>query len=242
MRAVILAGGRGTRLEPYTTVFPKPLIPIGHRPIIDIIIRQLARRGFTTITLSVGYLAELIQAYFQNINGGLDALCINYVKEKAPLGTAGSLRSISGLDRTFLVMNGDILTTLDYKKLVEYHNAHNALLTISMHKKKVKIDLGVLETDSAGNLTGYLEKPEKEYAVSMGIYVYNPRVLNYIEPNTYLDFPDLVLRLLASGEKVIGFPSDDYWLDIGRHEDYVRAQEEFEQLKDKLMPGEDRED
>ena len=237
MKAVVLAGGKGARLAPYTMVFPKPLVPLGYRPILDIIIRQLAHYGFRDIVLTVGYLAELIQAYFQNSSNRLPDISLSYVREGEPTGTAGSLGLIPGLDETFLVMNGDILTSLDYSKLVAYHREKGGILTIGMHRTRVKIDLGVIETDQEGILTGYIEKPEKAYLVSMGIYVYEPTVLRYIEPNTYLDFPDLVVRLLENGEKVVGYPCDEYWLDIGRQEDYVRAQEEFERMKDRFLPG-----
>ena len=236
MKAVILAGGKGTRLTPYTTVFPKPLVPLGHRPILDIIIRQLAYYGICDVVLTLGYLAELIQAYFNNVNGELQKVNISYVREKKPTGTAGSLSLVPGLNETFLVMNGDILTTLNYSKLIAYHREKKGILTIGMHMKPVKIDLGVLETDSNGILTGYIEKPEKIYSVSMGIYVYEPEVLKYIEPNRYLDFPNLVLRLLENGERVVGYPCDDFWMDIGRQEDYVRAQKEFELRKENFLP------
>jgi len=218
-------------------VFPKPLIPLGQKPILDIIIRQLSYYGFRDIVLSVGYLAELIQAYFQNGNSRLSNLNLTYIKEQKPTGTAGSLCFISGLDDTFLVMNGDVLTSMDYSKFITYHKNKSGILTIGMHRKRVKIDLGVMETDEDGIVKGYLEKPEKVYMVSMGIYAYEPTVLNYIEPGKYLDFPDLVLRLLDNGERVVGYPCDDYWLDIGNHEDYARAQNEFERMKAKLLPG-----
>jgi NDP-sugar pyrophosphorylase family protein len=237
MKAVILAGGKGTRLLPYTTVFPKPLVPLGQKPILDTIIRQLSYYGFREIILSVGYLAELIQAYFQNGNGQFSDVTLTYIKEQTPTGTAGSLGLLSGLDETFLVMNGDVLTTMDYAKFIAYHKDQKGILTIGMHKKRVKIDLGVMEVDQNGILTGYVEKPEKIYLVSMGVYAYEPEVLKYIEPGKYLDFPELVLRLLTHGEKVVSYPSDDYWLDIGCHEDYAKAQSEFEQMKDKFLPG-----
>ena len=236
MKAVILAGGKGTRLKPYTTVFPKPLVPLGQRPILDIIIQQLAYYGFRDIILTVGYLAELIEAYFKNSNSRLPNINITYIKEPKPTGTAGSLGLIPDLDGPFLVMNGDILTSMNYMKLAEYHKDKGGILTIGMHNKRVKIDLGVIEANQEGILTGYTEKPEKVYPVSMGIYIYEPAVLNYIEPGEYLDFPDLVLRLIDNGEKVVGYPCDNYWLDIGCHEDYVRAQDEFEQMKDVFLP------
>ncbi len=236
MKAVILAGGRGTRLAPYTTVFPKPLVPVGEYPIIEILVRQLIAQEITDITLSVGYLAELLKAYFQQRPSLTEKLSLSYVMEEKPTGTAGSLAQVEGLDETFLVMNGDLLTTLDFRKLIEHHRAHDAALTIAMHKKHIKIDLGVLVTDDEFNITDYREKPEMDYLVSMGIYVYEPKVLNYIEKDAYLDFPTLALKLVAAGEKVVGYPSDDRWLDIGRHEDYQLATEEFEANRIEFLP------
>jgi NDP-mannose synthase len=227
MKTVILAGGKGTRLAPYTTIFPKPLVPIGDRPILEIIIRQLVRQGFGDILLSVGHLSELIEAYFQNGHRNIPGLKLEYFRETRPLGTAGSLAMIPGLDTTFLVMNGDILTTLNYQALVRHHQEHRAALTIAMHQKDVQIDLGVLEADACGNLTSYSEKPLYHFEVSMGIYVYEPHVLRYMPKGQYLDFPDLARLLLEKGEKVSGFRSQDYWLDIGRREDYELAQLEY---------------
>ena len=237
MKAVILAGGEGRRLAPYTTVFPKPLVPIGNNPILEIIIRQLTYYGFLDIVLCVGYLSELIRAYFQNGNENHPGINLTYIKETQPTGTAGSLRLIPDLNETFLVLNGDILTTLDYNKVVSYHKEKGGILTIGMHKKRIKFDLGVIETDKHNCLVSYNEKPEKVYEVSMGIYVYEPSVLEYIEPNTYLDFPNLVLRLLENGEKVVGYPCNNFWLDIGNQEDYAKAQEKFHLMKDKFLPS-----
>ncbi len=235
-KAVILAGGKGTRLAPYTTVFPKPLVPLGHRPILEIITLQLMHHGITDIVLSLGYLGELIQAYFQNANGRFANLNLSYIKEKKPLGTAGSLALIPDFHETCIVMNGDVLTTMDYSQLVSHHKAHEGILTIGMFRKPVNIDLGVIETDPDGAITAYIEKPTQQYNVSMGIYVYEPEVLKYIEPDTYLDFPDLVSRLLAHGERVVGYSFDDFWLDIGRHEDYALAQQQFDSMQERLLP------
>jgi len=228
MKTVILAGGKGTRLAPYTTIFPKPLVPIGDRPILEIIIRQLAAQGLGDIILSIGHLGELIEAYFQSERRNIPGLRLDYFREDEPLGTAGSLAMIPGLDETFLVMNGDILTALDYQALIRHHRERNAALTIAMHKKDIKIDLGVLETNDEGNLVSYNEKPLYSFDVSMGIYVYEPRALEYIPKGKYMDFPDLVRALLSNNERVSGFHSRDYWLDIGRREDYEIAQQEFE--------------
>lgn len=227
MKTVILAGGKGTRLAPYTTVFPKPLVPIGERPILEIIIRQLVNQGLCDILLSVGHLGELIEAYFHNGRRGIPGLQLSYFREQQPLGTAGPLAMISGLDETFLVMNGDVLTTLDLQNLIRSHQQQRAALTIAVQQKEIRIDLGVLEVDHNGNLTAYDEKPLYHFDVSMGIYVYEPRVLDYIPRGQHLDFPDLVKRLLENGERVSAYRSKDYWLDIGRREDYELAQKEF---------------
>lgn len=227
MKTVILAGGKGTRLAPYTTIFPKPLVPIGDRPILEIIIRRLASQGLGDIILSVGHLGELIEAYFQNGHRNIPGLNLQYFREAEPLGTAGSLAMIPGLDETFLVVNGDILTTMDFQALIRHHRSSGAALTVSMHKKDVKIDLGVLKTDERGDLIAYDEKPLYRFNVSMGAYVYEPCVLKYIPKGRYFDFPDLVKLLLERGERVSGFESKDYWLDIGRREDYELAQIEY---------------
>lgn len=227
MKAIILAGGSGTRLAPYTTVLPKPLMPIEEYPILEILIRQLVEQGIGDITLNVGYLAELIKAYFMQRPALMETLRLSYVFETKPLGTAGSLALVSGLDETFLVMNGDILTTLDFRDLVAHHRSQNAALTIATHEKQVCIDLGVLVMDENRCVVDYREKPSLEYSVSMGIYVYEPRALRCIEADTHLDFPDLVLKLISNGEKVVSYQSRDLWFDIGRQEDYQLAVQEF---------------
>lgn len=231
MKAVILAGGRGTRLAPYTTVFPKPMLPIGERPILEIILKQLSQYGFTDIVLSVGYLSELIQAYFRNDHRIPNEVNLTYVREGEPLGTAGSLSLVPNLKETFLVMNGDVLTTLDYKKLVEFHRKERGLVTIAMHKRQVKIDFGVISTNGNSELVGYDEKPTLDYSVSMGVYIFEPKAIAYIEAGKRFDFPDLIKLLLAKGEKVVGYSSSDYWLDIGRHDDYAEAVENFKKME-----------
>jgi NDP-mannose synthase len=232
MQAVILAGGKGTRLAPFTVNFPKPLVPLGDVPIIEILIRQLIKHGITDVTLTLGHLAELIKAYFQHRRSLTQELRLRYVEEDEPTGTAGSLAQVPCLNQTFLVMNADLLTNLNFHELVAYHRRQNAILTIATHARHVKLDLGVLEFDATNRLTGYHEKPESIYHVSMGIYVYEPRVLKHIEPKKYLDFPDLVLRLLKEGEQVCAYPTDCLWLDIGRPDDYGRAQELFSEKKE----------
>ena len=202
-------------------------MPIGERPILEIIVRQLVQQGIGDIVLSVGHLGELIEAYFGHGHRDIPGLNLSYVRESKPRGTAGPLAHISGLSETFLVMNGDILTTLDYQALCAFHRLSGAVLTIAMHRKVVQIDLGVLETNGLHEVVAYREKPSYAFDVSMGVYIYEPTVLQYISKDDYLDFPDLVLRLLRLGEKVVGFHSDDQWFDIGRREDYELAQQEF---------------
>ena len=237
MKAVILAGGKGTRLHPFTASFPKPLVPLGDIPVVEVLMRRLIRCGVTDITLTLGHLAELLKAYFYHRKSLVDLINLNYVQEDTPTGTAGSLSLVPGLDQTFLVMNGDLVTNLDFHALVRFHREQDAILTIATHERKVKIDLGVLEFDTSSRITGYREKPETSYHISMGIYVYEPAALKYIEPGRPLDFPDLVLRLINNGERVCAFRSDCLWLDIGRPDDYAQAQELFAEKRDDFELG-----
>lgn len=231
---VILAGGKGTRLRPFTASFPKPLVPLGDMPILEVVLRQLANQGARDVTLSLGHLAELIRAFVGARAWVRDALDVKFIDEEKPSGTAGSLARVPGLTGTFIAMNGDVLTDLDYCKLVEAHQASGAALTIAAHPKEVKIDLGVLESQACGRLTGYIEKPTHHYDVSMGIYVYDARVLNYIPRDTYLDFPTLVNKLLDAGEQVHVHRNDAFWLDIGRPDDYALAQDIFEKTPEQF--------
>ncbi|MCL0065575.1 sugar phosphate nucleotidyltransferase [Dehalococcoidia bacterium] len=227
MKTVILAGGKGTRLRPYTTVFPKPLMPINDKPILDIVIRQLRSHGFDEVIMAVGHLAELIMAFFND--GSKYGMKIEYVREEKPLGTAGPLSLMKDrLNETFLMMNGDVLTTLDYSAFVDAHKGNGAVATIAVKKRSVKIDFGVPELEKDGRIVGYVEKPEIDYLVSMGVYAFEPDVLEYIRPNEYLDFPDLIRKLISNGETVKGYVYDGHWLDIGRPEDYEQANREIE--------------
>ena len=238
-RAVVLAGGLGTRLRPYTTVLPKPLMPVGDRPILDIVVRQLKAAGFGHITISTGYLAELIEAFFGD--GTKYGVRIDYFREEEPLGTVGALSMIDGLgEADFLVMNGDVLTDLDYGALLEEHEGGGGAATIATRERDVQISLGVLRFDDpedGARLTGYDEKPKIHYEASMGVYCFAPRVLEHIERGRRLDFPDLVLKLIEAGEPVRASRSDAYWLDIGRHDDYQAALDEFEQFRGRLIPA-----
>jgi NDP-mannose synthase len=227
LRAVILAGGKGTRLLPFTASFPKALVPLDDTPVIEVLLQRLIHCGITDITLSLGHLAELVKAYFDHRRSLRDQINLQYVVEEEPTGTAGSLALVPGLDSTFLVMNGDLLTNLDFRALVRFHHEQDAALTIATSTRQVKVDLGLVEFDRDSQITNYIEKPEHVYQISMGIYVYEPRVLKHIQPFVYLDFPELVLRLLERKERVSAYPSDALWLDIGRPDDYARAQELF---------------
>lgn len=235
-RAVILAGGKGSRLGPYTTVLPKPLLPIGDRAILDVVVHQLRDLEIDDITLAVGHLAHLVRAVMGD--GSKWGVSIDYQEETEPLGTVGPLADIDRLDDSFLMMNGDVLTTLDYSDLMTLHRESGNLLTIASHRRVVRTDYGVLHVNGeAGQtrvVTGFEEKPEVPYVVSMGVYAVEPRVLDFIERGTYLDVPDLVLRLIEAGEQVGSYLFDGYWLDIGRPQDYERAIAEYESLKTDL--------
>lgn len=233
MKAVILAGGKGTRLAPYTKVLPKPLMPIGDLPILEILLRQMKRAGINEVILTVGHLAHLLQAFFQD--GEQFGLQIRYSYEQQPLGTAGPLSLVEGLDETFLVANGDILTTLDLAALVQSHRQNGAAATIAAHHRQVKIDLGVIQVNGDDQIVNYIEKPTYPLLVSMGIYVFEPGVLGYIPHNQYLDFPDLVLDLLHAGERVVSYPFDGYWQDLGRPDDYEQAVQDFESLRPQIL-------
>lgn len=233
MRTVILAGGKGVRLAPLTEVIPKPLVPIGGKPILEVVIRQLHHHGITHITLAVGYMADLIRAYFGD--GAKFGVKINYSYETDPLGTAGPLACINDLTETFLVMNADVLTNINYEELLRYHLAQGGVATIAAFQREVKIDLGVIIPDGDRRVKDYVEKPTTSHLVSMGVYVFEPQVLEFIQGHGYLDFPDLVKLLLQAGLPVNFYPFTGYWLDIGRHEDYATATAEVKTLGEQFF-------
>jgi len=236
MKAVVLAGGKGTRLMPYTRIFPKPLIPIGDMPILEVLILQMRRAGIRDVVLTVGHLSELMRAFFQD--GKQLGVNITYNYEDTPLGTVGPLALVPGLDETFLVTNGDVLTTLPIADLIAEHKRSGAAATIAMHARQVKIDLGVIELDGGNRVCDYIEKPSFNYLVSMGLYVFEPRVIQYIPRGQRMDFPDLVKVLLAAGEVVNGFPFSGYWQDLGRPDDYEQAASDFERMRSTFLPDE----
>jgi NDP-sugar pyrophosphorylase family protein len=244
-KAVILAGGRGTRLAPFTSILPKPLMPVGNETILEIVVRRLADCGITDVTFCVGYLSHLIRAVFDggaangNHNGHTQ---ITYVQEHEALGTAAPLALVTGLDDTFITMNGDILTTLDYRDFVDHHRAAGNALTIATHQQSIKIDYGILHVDVARRVRAFEEKPEISSVVSMGIYAMEPVIFDYLPPEGSFDFPDLVHALLDAGEPVGAYFYDGLWFDIGRQEEYSRAVEAWEEFEqngqaDKPEPG-----
>jgi NDP-mannose synthase len=236
-RAVLLAGGRGTRLGPYTTVLPKPLLPIGNKAILDVVVHQLRGYGVTEMTFAVGYLAHLVEAVFGD--GSRYGVNIAYHHEDEPLGTAGALSAIDGLDDDFLFMNGDVLTSLDYADLYRAHRESGNALTIATHRRVVRSEYGVLHLDGhlgdVRRVLDYDEKPEIPYVVSMGIYIATPEILDHIPSGVRFDLPDLVMELIDRGLPVGSFMTDAYWLDIGRHDDYEQAIADFESLAPMIL-------
>jgi NDP-sugar pyrophosphorylase family protein len=239
MKAIILAGGKGTRLMPYTTIFPKPMLPVGDIPILEIIIRQLAYYGFKDIILSVGHFAGIIQAYFENGHSPLEGVSLTYIKEEKPLGTAGPLALISDIREPFLVMNGDILTTIDYSKLLSFHKEKGSKITLAVRKKEVKMNLGIIEFTDDSQITNYIEKPTYTFYDAMGIWICEPDVLNFIEAGSYLDLPTLVMRLTEEKKSLFAYHHDKpyYWIDMGQHGDYQKANDEFEKRKKEFLPS-----
>ncbi|RFB67124.1 MULTISPECIES: sugar phosphate nucleotidyltransferase [unclassified Herbaspirillum] len=232
-RAVILAGGKGTRLRPYTVVLPKPLMPIGEFPILEVIIRQLVKSGFTHITLAVNHQAEIIKAFFQD--GERWGIRIDYSLETSPLGTMGPLRLIKDLPENFLVMNGDILTDLNFSNFYDSHVQSKHVFTISSMRRQHLIDYGVLDTSSAGVLTGFREKPSVDYEVSMGVYMLSAEALQLIPVNAPFGFDGLMLKLLELNREVNVRAFSGYWLDIGRPDDYAKAIDEFENTRARFL-------
>jgi NDP-sugar pyrophosphorylase family protein len=231
---VVLAGGTGTRLRPYTTVLPKPLMPIGDMPVLEILLRRLAAAGFERVNLAVGHLAELIEAFFGD--GHRYGIELVYWREAKPLGTAGPLAEMKLTSDSVLVMNGDLLTTLKFAALLDGHIASNAVATLAVLSREVPIDFGVVHVDG-DTVAAFDEKPVMTYDVSMGVYVFDQRVLGLIPHGVKYDFPDLLGAVLERGWPVHAHRSTDFWLDIGRMEDYEAALERFEDLRDALLPA-----
>ncbi len=237
MQAIVLAGGKGTRLRPFTAVFPKPLMPLGDAdpmPIMEVVLRQLSRFGFKDVTVITGYLTELIEAFFGD--GKKFGTCVDYRRELTPLGTAGGLTLLPRPKEPVLVINGDILTTLDFAAMYEFHCRRGAAATIASYPREVRIDFGVLDFgDDPHILTGYREKPEFSFQVSMGIYILSPSAWDYLTPGQAMPMPDLLETMRGDGLPVHCFKQNCYWLDIGRHDDYATANEIFESRRGSFL-------
>jgi NDP-sugar pyrophosphorylase family protein len=230
MRAIILAGGKGTRLRPYTTVIPKPIVPVGGMAIMEILIRKLVTDGCDHITVAVNHQAQIIMAYFGD--GSKWGVNIDYSIEDRPLNTIGPLKLIENLPENFLVMNGDILTDLNFGDFYKSHIKSSAMGTIATFKREAKIDFGVLTYDeSEKRITEFKEKPVNHYSVSMGIYAFSKKILNIVPDNTPFGFDELMIKMISNKNDLKAYPFEGYWLDIGRPDDYDRANEVFQNLK-----------
>jgi len=226
MHAVIMAGGRGTRLAPYTTVLPKPLMPLSDRPILDVLLRQLIRDGVQEITISVSPLSGLIESWVRH-HGKYD-VPVGFVYEDEPLGTAGALRNVRRPDSTFLALNGDVLTTLDVRDLVARNRETGAIATMATKRRVVDVEYGVVHADLDGRVERLEEKPQLTFTVSMGIYAMEPEMVDLIADGERVDFPDLLLRAMDAGHAVSTMQFAGYWRDIGNRADYEAAISEFE--------------
>lgn len=225
MRAVILAGGKGVRLKPYTITLPKPLVPVGEEPIMQLVLVGLANQGIKRVDICVNHMCDLIKAYFGD--GSQLGLDIRYSREEKPLGTVGPLRLLNNLPDDFLVMNGDVLTDLSLRRLYHEHLNNDAIMTIAVFKRRTAVDFGVIKFDDDNYVWKFIEKPEYDASVSMGVYIFNRRVLEYVPENTYFGFDDLMYELLQAKERVKVVEHHGYWLDIGRPDDYERANNDF---------------
>jgi NDP-sugar pyrophosphorylase family protein len=235
MEAVILAGGQGTRLLPYTTDLPKALVPVGGKPVIEILLSRLKLGGVTKVHLAVNHLSEKIMTALGD--GSRLGLTISYSHESEPLSTVGPLTLIPSLPETFLVANADILTDLDIKSLVKSHHESGCKLTVATFKRTDQMEYGVLQTGHGNRVTGFTEKPSYDFLVSMGIYVFSRSVLKYVPAKTRFGFDDLMKTLLTQKEPINTLLHDGFWLDIGRAEDYLRANAQDADAVKRLFEG-----
>jgi NDP-sugar pyrophosphorylase family protein len=232
-RAVVMAGGRGSRLAPYTTVLPKPLMPLEDGPILEVILRQLARGGVDEVVISVGHLGALIESWVGQLTDF--TADVRLVFEDEPLGTAGALALVGESDGPFLAMNGDILTDLDFAALLAEHRESEAIATVAVNERAVKIEYGVVHHDDDGLLERLEEKPTLRYTVSMGVYAFDPAITGHIRPGERIDFPDLLLRARDAGERVRVHTHDGYWRDIGNRDDYEAATVDYAERRDDFL-------
>lgn len=237
MKTIILAGGKGVQPVPYPYILPKPLMPIDGMPILEILLSRLSYSGLTDVTLTVGQLSQLFEAFFQD--GKKWGLDLKYSLESEPLGTAGPLSLIEGLEKqTFLVANGDVLTDLEFGDMLSFHQREGGIATLAVYQRQVHIDLGTIRTNNMGWVVDYQEKPSFEFTATMGINIFEPKVMEYIPRRQHLDFPDLVLKLIAAGEKVVTYPHHGYWMDLGSPLDYQQAVKDFERMRNSFLKEE----
>jgi NDP-sugar pyrophosphorylase family protein len=234
MRAIILAGGKGTRLKPYTVSLPKPLVPVGDRSILDIVLMQLKAAGVTRVTMAVNHLAHLIMAYFGD--GSRWGLSIDYSLEDRPLSTIAPLKLIKDLPDNFFVMNGDVLTDIDMRRLFEHHVQNDADITVSTFERDSKIDFGVLRVDENRRIVAFEEKPTYHFSVSMGLYVINRRLLEIVPADQPFGFDNLMHACIQQKRRAMSYPHRGYWLDIGRPSDYEEANEAIDRLISRIAP------
>ena len=224
MKAVIQAGGKGTRLRPYTLILPKPLMPVGELPVIELLLKWLRRNGISEVVITTGYLGHLIKSLCND--GSHWDMQISYSEETTPLGTVGSLDLVRDqLDDTFLVLNGDLITDMNLRSFIHFHNSHDDLLTVGTTQKQVNVDMGVIDVAEDRRITDFREKPTLSYTVNMGIYCMEPGILELIPRGVPFGFDDLMYQMLDNGQTAHAYRHDGQWLDIGRPEDFTRAQE-----------------
>jgi len=237
MRTVILAGGKGTRLKPYTTTLPKPLVPLGDMAVMEVVLHQLVRAGCDRATVAVGHLSQLIMAYFGD--GSRWGIDLDYSTEEIPLGTVGPLKRMKDLPEAFLVLNGDVLTDLDFGAFYAAHVASGALGTVATYEREVKIDFGLLGYEGEERrIVRFSEKPVERYRVSMGVYAFSREILALVPDDRAFGFDELMMRCVADAVDVRAYPFNGYWLDIGRPDDYDRANRDFDGLlRDRLLGG-----
>ena len=233
--AVILAGGRGTRLKPYTVSIPKPLVPLGDEPIIEILLRQLESFGIRRVHIALGHLADLMKAYFEQTNSRREIEILCSVEPK-PLGTIGPIKQIPGLADTFLLLNGDVLTTLPFRDLIDYHRRQGCIATLAVHRRQIPMDYGVVEVSAESRIVGHREKPSLEVCVGMGVCVFEPRVVDHVPQDQRFDIPDLIRTLLQLGEPIAAYNTDCYWMDIGRPDDYETAHRDYTSSPERFVP------
>ncbi|MCX6245338.1 MAG: sugar phosphate nucleotidyltransferase [Bacteroidetes bacterium] len=226
MKAVIMAGGKGTRLKPYSTTIPKPLVPVGEKAIIEILLNRLKNSGVDEVFICLNHFAEFIMAFLGD--GRKFDIRINYSVEDRPLSTVAPVKLIHDLPEDFLVMNGDLLTDLNFGDLFLHHKGNDSMLTVATYKRTSKIDFGVIDVDCNHKVAvGFREKPEFDFDVSMGVYAMNRKVLDFVPLNEPFGFDHLMLRMLEDKHPISVYQYEGYWLDIGRPEDYERANEDI---------------